>query len=123
MSSLLAFTLLVALAVLWRSRPQVHKRLMFWSMVWMMGPAFTGTRPVGAFLDPLVAPWLPFFPADFIWLAALLVFDWKTLRRIHPVTWIGFLALALYFVFVNSWVAGNESLQHWLMATAGNSPA
>jgi hypothetical protein len=122
MSSMVALAVLVGLAVLLRHRPQVHKRLMFWSMVWTLGPAFTGARPLGAFLDPLVAPWLPFFPADLLWLAALCVFDWRTLRRIHPATWIGFVGLALYFVFVNSWVAGNPALRAWLMAWVAQHP-
>lgn len=97
---LLALVPLVILAVVYRRRPQVHKRLMYWAFVVTIGPAFAGSRPFGAFLDGLVAPALPFFPSDLIWFAALLAYDWRTMRRIHPVTWVGFLLLALYLLVV-----------------------
>ena len=78
LSSLIPFVLLVGVAILKRGKPQIHKRLMFWAFVWMLGPAFTNTRPLGRVLDPLVAPYLPFFPADFVWLFALVAYDWFT---------------------------------------------
>lgn len=119
LASLVPFVVLVALALAWRRRPAAHKRLMFWALVWTLGPAFTNSRPLGQFLDPLVAPHLPFFPADLLWLAALLAYDWTTLRRIHPVTWLGFLSLAAYFFVVMERVARNEVLQGWLRAWLG----
>lgn len=86
MSSLLPFAVLVGLAVGWRRRPGVHKRLMFWAFAWMLGPALASSRPLGQALDQLVAPHLPFFPFDLIWLLALMAYDWKTERRIHAAT-------------------------------------
>ncbi len=118
MSSLLPFAVLVLLAVLWRRKPAVHKRLMFWSVVWTLGPAFTRERPLGAFLDPLVAPYLPFFPSDLFWLAALMLYDWKTLHRIHPATYVPFILLALFFFFGQGWFAGNAALQDWVLSHA-----
>ncbi|TWT19076.1 hypothetical protein FQY83_11955 [Luteimonas marina] len=119
LASLAPFVVLIALAVWWRRRPAVHKRLMFWAMAWTLGPAFTNTRPLGQFLDSLVVPYLPFFPADLFWLVALLAYDWTTTRRIHPATWLGFLLLALYFLFAMPWIAGNATLQAWLKACLG----
>jgi hypothetical protein len=110
------FVALLALAVLLRRQAATHKRLMYWAVVWTLGPAFTNNRPLGQMLDPLVAGVLPFFPADLFWFAALLVYDWKTLRRIHPATWIGFLLLAFYFLFVTEWLIGIAALQDALLA-------
>ncbi len=114
--SLLPFVVLIVLAVVLRRRTQLHKRLMYWAFVWTLGPALTATRPLGAMLDSLVAPHLPFFPADLIWLVALLAYDWKTQGRIHPATYVGFALLAFYFFFVTRWLAGIEALQRLLMA-------
>lgn len=114
MSSLLPFVALIGLAVWLRRKTAMHKRLMFWAMVWTIGPAFAANRPLGQLLDPLVQPHLPFFPADLFWLAALLAYDWKTERRIHVVTWAGFAVLAFYAIFAQEWIAGLPSLQAWL---------
>jgi hypothetical protein len=43
-------------------------------------------------------------------------YDWKTERRIHPVTWIGFAMLAFYAIVVQEWIASQEVLQDWLKA-------
>jgi hypothetical protein len=111
---LLPFVVLIALAVWLRRNPASHKRLMFWAMAWTLGPALSGTRPLGQFLDPLVAPYLPFFPFDLIWLAALMAYDWKTLRRIHPATWLGFGSLAAYFLVITPWIVSIDALHVWL---------
>lgn len=116
LSSVVTFALIVTVAVALRRNLATHKRLMFWAYVWSLGPAFTNTRPLGEFLDPLVAPYLPFFPADLIWLALLLAYDWKTLRRIHPATWLGFLSLVVLFFVGEFWVADLEVLQNALIA-------
>lgn len=114
--SLVPFAMLVALSILFRRRGAVHKRLMFWAMVWTIGPAFTDTRPLGQVLDSLVAPYLPYFPSDLFWLAALLAYDWKSQRRFHPATYLPFLLLAFWFFVATGWIVGNSTLQAWLMA-------
>jgi len=116
LGGVLPFVALIALAVWLRRKPAVHKRLMFWAFVWTIGPAFTDVRPLGKVLDSLVAPYLPFFPADLFWLAALMAYDWKTLRRIHPATYIPFLALAFWFIVVTGLFVESSSLQDWLRA-------
>lgn len=121
LSGLIPFVLLVGSAVWLRRRPDLHKRLMFWAFVWMLGPAFTNSRPLGEALDPLVAPYLPFFPADLLWLFGLVAYDWTTQRRIHPATYITFIVLFLFFVFATPWIAGNETLRNWLLAYLQNN--
>lgn len=122
LSSMVAFAAVFSAALAWRRTPGVHRRLMFWSSVWMLGPAFTAARPLGAFLDPLVAPYLPFFPADVLWLLALIAFDVKTERRVHPATYLGFLGLASYFLVVSPLLASNATLQAWLQGYANAHP-
>lgn len=114
LASLLPFIVLVALAIWLRRDSASHKRLMFWAMVWTLGPALSNSRPLGQFLDPLVAPHLPFFPFDLLWLAALLAYDWRTLRRIHPASWLGFGLLAFYFLVATPWILEIDALHAWL---------
>ena len=67
----------------------------------------------------LCAPHLPFFPADLLWLAALVAYDASTMRRIHPATWLGFALLAAWFLWVMPWIASNAALQAALKAYLG----
>lgn len=120
LSGLIPFAILVLLAVLLRHRSAIHKRLMFWALVWMLGPAFVNTRPLGQMLDSLVAPYLPFFPADFIWLFALMAYDWKTERRLHPATYITFVLLTLFAILATPLFTENDVLQNWLLAHVQN---
>lgn len=121
LASLVPFVVLVTWAVLGRRRPEVHKRLMFWAMVWAIGPAFTPTRPLGQFLDPLVAPALTFFPADLLWFGALLLYDLRTQRRPHPATWLAFAALSAWLLWVMPWIANQPLAQAWLRAWVGTT--
>lgn len=116
LSSLIPFVVLISLALILRGNSNWHKRLMFWAFAWMLGPAFAGSRPLGQFLAPLVAPVLPFFPSDFIWLFALMFYDWRTLRRVHPATYLPFILLFVYFMFATPLISGSEVLQSWLLA-------
>jgi len=116
---LLPFPVLVGLAVAWRKKPAIHRRLMYWAFVLTIGPAFAPSRPFGAWLDGLVAPTLPFFPSDLLWAAALVVYDLRTLRRVHPATWVGFLVLAAYLTLGLGWLSGNATVRSLITATAG----
>lgn len=115
----LPFPLLVGLAVAWRRKPALHKRLMYWAFVLTIGPAFAASRPMGAWLDGLVAPALPFFPSDLIWAAALVVYDLRTLRRVHPATWLGFILLAAYLVVGLPWLGAMPAVGEFITALAG----
>jgi len=115
LSGLIPFAILIFLAVVLRRKASIHKRLMFWAFAWILCPAFVNTRPLGQMLDSLVSPYLPFFPSDFIWLFALMAYDWKIERRVHPATYIPFVLLALFAILATPWIAGNEMLQDWLL--------
>ncbi|MEZ4584849.1 MAG: hypothetical protein R2909_00405 [Gemmatimonadales bacterium] len=82
--ALLAFAALFALAVSKRKRPASHKRLMLFATCMLLNP------PVGRLFRPVFAPapprpWAVFATIDVILLACV-VYDLKTIRRLHPVT-------------------------------------
>jgi hypothetical protein len=92
----------VLLAWLRRGHPDWHKRFIFTGTFFMLGPVLSRAY------DPLIVSWMePLFPAlaarvdeiGFlvffvgIWIGffvSLACHDWKSLRRIHPVTVAGF---------------------------------
>jgi hypothetical protein len=99
------FALFLLLAWLRRARADWHKRLVFAGTFFMQGPVLSRTY------DPLIVSWMePLFPAFTarvdeigflvffagLWIGlflSLFAYDWKTLRRIHPVTIAGFACL------------------------------
>lgn len=86
----------------WRGQSDWHKRLVFTGTFFMLGPVLARAY------DPLIVSWMqPLFPAFTarvdeggflvfffgVWNAfflSLAVYDWKTLRRVHQVTVVGF---------------------------------
>lgn len=81
---LIAFAVMVAIAISKRNHPASHKRLMLLATCMLLN------APVGRLYRPLFSPafpppWLVFVTVDII-LIALLIYDWKTLRRIHSAT-------------------------------------
>lgn len=117
LAGLFAFAVVLVLAIALRRRPATHKRLMFWAAVLALGPAFASSRPLGQWLDSLVAPLLPFFPSDLLWFVVLMAYDWRTLRRFHPATYLGFAALAFYLIVVTDWMVRNEALRAYITAS------
>ncbi len=83
--ALLAFSVLFALAIHERTRPAAHKRLVLFATLMLMNP------PVARLYRPIFAPDQPPPLLVFATIDALLVacvwHDWKTLGRVHPVTW------------------------------------
>ena len=70
-----------------RDRPDVHKRAMILATIAMMAPAFS--RISRLFRDGGPPPIDSAFLATFF-IGALALYDWRSLRRIHPVTlWAG----------------------------------
>jgi hypothetical protein len=94
-AALMIFAVFVALAVLWRGRPAVHKRLMLLASIPITGPAFSTARPLGAALNEL----LPGVPVTAIFFlscgVALIVRDLVVDRRVHPATGWGIAAIVL----------------------------
>ena len=93
----------VFLAWMRRGQSEWHKRLIFTGTFFMLGPVLARTY------DKLIMSWMePLFPLLYtkqvdevgflvyffgIWVGfflSLALYDWKTLRRIHPVTVAGF---------------------------------
>jgi hypothetical protein len=85
------FAVLVTLAFWHKARPALHKRLMILATITMMAPAFS--RISRLFRDGGPPPFdSSIFAAPFI--LALAIYDWRTLRRVHPATlWAGGLYL------------------------------
>ena len=83
------FALFVLLAFLNRARPDYHKRYMLLATINVIVPALARMT--------LFLPFLPFLPRGVVgaliiadlFLAALVIFDWRTRGRIHPTTLIG----------------------------------
>lgn len=103
-----AYATCVFLAWMRRGQSEWHKRLIFTGTFFMLGPVLSRTY------DKLIMSWMePMFPLLYtkqvdavvfqayffgVWLAfflSLALYDWKTLRRIHPVTLAGFAWFAL----------------------------
>lgn len=97
----LSFAVMVFWAYLKRRNPAFHKRLLLVGTLYVMGPIIDRVggklgqeNELSYFLIEVI-----FWNGAFV---SLLVYDWKTLRRIHPVTWIGL--IWFYVVWVFSWL-------------------
>lgn len=89
-----SFALFAALGFINRRRPDYHKRLMYTGTLFMLDPVLG--RVYDPAIVPLLAGWsVPWIDAFYpiwkfaVWLGyflSLFLFDWRTARRIHPVT-------------------------------------
>ncbi len=77
---LLLFPTMLAIALLRRNQPDVHKRWMFLSSVVLWGPV------MGRFLGVWQIPPLALAFSPLTWIIALIVHDVRTLRRVHSAT-------------------------------------
>ncbi|MBV8852966.1 MAG: hypothetical protein JOY91_06175 [Sinobacteraceae bacterium] len=89
---LVLFTGLVTAAILNRHRPDVHKRLMALASVSLLAPALA--RWTGAAAGMPLSAIVP----QFAFIAALMIYDKVTWRRVHPATYWG---IASYIVVVS----------------------
>ena len=81
------FGLFIGFAAYWRNRPQAHKRLMLLATISIAQAAFVRIWPpfLGEFAGPIMQMLL-----TFLLLAAMVTWDLKTTRRVHPATlWAG----------------------------------
>jgi len=87
--SINSFAVAIAFAILWRNRPEAHKRLILLSNVGLIGAAIAriDVAPIQS-----GAPFTFIFLPDLIILAGML-FDWRTRGRVHPVWLWGGLAM------------------------------
>jgi hypothetical protein len=93
LSMFVVFPALVGAGVWFRSRPDIHKRLMLLSCVLLFPPV--ASRYVATFLMNGWPPWPAILlgPIPFVWLLALVAHDLITRKRPHVVTVLGILTL------------------------------
>lgn len=111
--ALAVFVSFVAIAVYLRRRPEIHKRLMLFASMIIIGPAFAGSgsgnRLVGGFFAKISPPVV----ADFLYIYALALgivavvgFDLYSRRRVHKATaWggaVSFLSILVALVMQSS---------------------
>lgn len=95
--SINSFAVAVALAILWRNRPETHKRLILLANVGLIGGAVARIN-----IAPIQggAPFTFIFLPNLITLAGI-IFDWRTRGRVHPVwIWGGLAMLASQIVMM-----------------------
>ena len=87
LAAIVVFTLMAGSALLLKRRPDYHKRLMLLATIELLTAAIARI--------PLVAPYGPpgFFGVTDLFVVALFAFDLTTLRKVHPATLWGGLAL------------------------------
>lgn len=88
-----SYALLVWLGYLNRKKPDIHKRLIYVATLYMLGPILDRAN---FFMDELIfnsIVWNSFF-------ISLFVYDWITLKKIHQISWLGF--VWFYIVWVIS---------------------
>lgn len=91
--NLLLFVALVPLAVLYRTRPAVHMRLMLIASIAIVGPAVGPGRMLGMFLGSLLPASVSIPVPLLFWIplvGAIVAHDLSTRGRVHPATaWAG----------------------------------
>jgi hypothetical protein len=92
-ASVTIFTIFAGLGLAYRRRPPAHKRFMALAAVAILPPALG--RAIGMLAGPVLP--LLFFAPTILFIAAIGIHDWRTLRRVHPVTLWGGLALLASF--------------------------
>lgn len=94
----LSFAVLVALAFWKRNKPALHKRFLFMGTFYVLGPVIDrvasklGIESLAEFAIFEFGIWNLFF-------IGLFVYDYQTLRRIHPISWIGVLWFYVIWLF------------------------
>lgn len=103
--NIVAYTLLFGAALLWRKRPDVHKRLMLLGMVAMLTAPFGRLLPFPYLLNHVAGPGLV--------VVALAWWDLRAHGRLHSVTRYGGPAILLWEVLPNAYMTSA-----WWLSTA-----
>lgn len=117
-SDLLLFSFFYGMAILFRKKADVHKRFIVFAGLLMMGAALSRVVDTLGLSPQLVGPLVL---ALFI---ILVVYDWRTLRRVHPVTIIGFVLLILRVVAAFTLAASPEweAFVSWMLGPYTGAP-
>lgn len=116
--TIIAFAVLAGLAIAWRRRPDIHRRLMLLATIAIVG---AGAGRMGRIVEvamPSLGP-LPWFGLALtnVFIVALVLHDWRATRRIHPATLYGSLAV-LFTQAVNftplPYSAAMQQLARWV---------
>lgn len=89
-----SYALLVWLGYMNRKKPNKHKRFMYVGTLYMLGPILDRALD-HIFPDELISNtvgWGPFIIGFWsLFFISLFIYDWLTLRKIHPITYLGFI--------------------------------
>lgn len=109
--NIIAYTLLLGAAFLWRRRPDIHKRLMFLGMVALLSAPFGRLVELPYLFDHVVGP-------GFVVLA-LVWWDFKSLGTLHKVTLFGGPAILLWELLPNAYMTSEWwlAVARWLVRT------
>ncbi len=80
----LSFATFILLAYLYRTNKLVHKRFIFWAIILPIEPIMGRVSDVF-----MIDNWELFYAL--VWhtfFASFFIFDWLTLKRIHPISWL-----------------------------------
>jgi hypothetical protein len=112
--TVIAFAALLALAVVFRARPDYHKRFILLTTVSIVGAAITRiSRWPG-----LGGEQGPFIPAALLTLLiSLVVYDVFTLRKVHKATWVGIVVILLSVAAGNG-IGGSIAGQEFVRSLA-----
>lgn len=96
-----SFAILILLAYLNRKHGVKHKRYIYVGTLYVLGPVLD--RVAGKLMIDTLAGTVIF--ETIIWntlFLSLFVYDWRTLKKIHPISWVGF--VWFYVVWVLSFM-------------------
>jgi hypothetical protein len=111
MMGLLLFASALLLAILLRQKPEIHKRLMLWASLFLIGPAFGrisrwpvfGETPESVFV----------FVCTWVVIASFIVRDLWLKRRVHWVT-VSLITSVLVLAFASYPVSTSEAVRDWV---------
>jgi hypothetical protein len=96
--TLVLFTTFVSLAILFRKRPEAHKRLALLASVAVIGPALGRFPMWSIFAGGMDAGRNFAIGGLLVMLVSLIVYDVLARRRPHPATWLGAFAIVISIV-------------------------
>jgi hypothetical protein len=110
LQSVVAFGVMLGVAVLCRHRPDVHKRFMLLASVSIVGPALARISR-WPFLGGEVGPFTP--TMLLVLIGAIVIYDLASIRKVHWATLAG-AGIGVLFVVIGSAIAGSDFGQEFV---------